>query len=50
MIRIRYSPKNTRFRIVPKKLSTLLGTKFCIFEYSWLRFRIYIKVKCKVRI
>ena len=45
IISIKFSPEDTRFRLLPRFLSCGFSFTHTFYQYSWLYFRIVIKKK-----
>lgn len=43
ILKIRFSPKDTRFRLIPKKLNIGYNFNFRFYEYSFMCFRIFLR-------
>lgn len=45
IVSVRFKPSITRFRIIPKLLTTGFNCRYCFYEYSFLSCRWLIKKK-----
>lgn len=47
IIRVKFSPRDTRFRLIPKRLGNGMNFRYYIYVYSFLSCRWYVKKKIK---